>query len=288
MDLEHHLRVPEHGVRLDERDPADVAGLDKAQGKALLDAATDRLGDLQERLYAEGRRALLVVLQGMDASGKDGAVKHVFAGMNAQGVAVTSFKRPEPHELAHDFLWRQTVALPARGRIAVFNRSHYEEVLVTRVHPELLAARSIDPARAGDPAFWARRLEDIAAWERHLARDGTRVVKCFLHISRDEQRARFEARAEAPEKHWKFDANDVLERRHWDAYRSAYEAALSATSTAAAPWYVVPADRKWFARTAIAAIVEHHLGAMDPRFPEPSDEERAAMLAALAELRAEA
>jgi PPK2 family polyphosphate:nucleotide phosphotransferase len=287
MDLEKRFRVAAKGFALAEHDPADDAGMDKAQGRERLDASLERLAELQERLYAEGTRALLVVLQAMDAAGKDGTIAHVMRGMNPQGVAVTAFKQPTADELAHDFLWRTQLALPARGRIGVYNRSHYEEVLVVRVHPELLAAEGIDPQRGLDKAFWRERFDDIAAWERHLARNGTRVVKLFLHVSRAEQRSRFLARADEERKHWKFSAFDVRERRSWDAYQKAYEEALRGTSTEDAPWYVVPADHKWFLRAAVADILVHHLEDMDPRYPEPSPEELAAMEAAVAELRAE-
>jgi|tagenome__1003787_1003787.scaffolds.fasta_scaffold20583235_2 PPK2 family polyphosphate:nucleotide phosphotransferase len=287
MNLEKRFRVAAKGFKLAEHDPADSAGMDKAQGLKALDASLERLAELQERLYAEGTRALLVVLQAMDAAGKDGTIAHVMRGMNPQGVAVTAFKQPTGDELAHDFLWRTQLPLPARGRIGVYNRSHYEEVLVVRVHPELLAGQGIDPQRGLDKAFWRERFDDIAAWERHLARNGTRVVKLFLHVSRDEQRRRFLSRADEEQKHWKFSAADVRERRSWAAYQTAYEEALRATSTDDAPWYVVPADRKWFLRAAVADILVHHLEDMDPRYPEPSAEELAAMEAAVAELRAE-
>lgn len=217
---------------------------------------------------------MLVVLQGLDASGKDGTIKHVMSGVNPQGVAVTSFKQPTDAELLHDFVWRTQLALPARGRIGVFNRSHYEEVLVVRVHPELLAAEAADPARAQDPKFWKKRFEDIATWELHLARSGTRVVKFFLHVSKAEQRRRFAARVERPEKYWKFSVADVRVHHYWEAYQRAYQAALRATSTRGAPWYVIPADHKWFMRTAVAAIIVQHLSDMDPRYPTPSQQER--------------
>jgi PPK2 family polyphosphate:nucleotide phosphotransferase len=281
------LLVRSRGFRLADRDPGDDLGLSRKQAKARRAADLERLADLQECLYAEGARALLVVLQGLDAAGKDGVVKHVLRGVDPQGLSVTAFKEPTRTELAHDFLWRAQAALPARGSIGAFNRSHYEEVLVVRVHPELLAAEHVDPARAREPRFWRRRLRDIATWERHLTRDGTRVVKLFLHISRAEQRRRFLARAEDPAKLWKFSARDVLEHGCWDAYQQAYEAALRATSTAQEPWYVIPADHKWVARTAAAAIMTEHLEAMDPRYPAPSDEQRAEMEAAIAELRVE-
>jgi len=286
-DLARRFRVPGKEFRLAERDPRDTAGLDKDEGRKRRERDLVRLAELQERLYAEGTRSLLIVLQAMDAAGKDGTISHVVGGFNPQGVVVTSFKAPTPTEAAHDFLWRSQLALPARGHIGVFNRSHYEEVLVVRVHPEFLAAQGIAPEAAEDPGFWEGRYEAIAAWERHLARNGTRVVKFFLHVSKAEQRKRFLARAEEESKHWKFSAGDVEERGHWDAYQAAYEKALRATSTDDAPWYVIPADRKWFLRTAVASIVAEHLEAMEPRFPQPTQKELAEMDAAVAKLRAE-
>lgn len=286
MDLEERFRVAPHGFRLADHDPADKAGLDKDASEATRAADLQRLEMLQERLYAESRQALLVVFQALDAAGKDGTIAHVMSGVNPQGVRVTSFKQPSHLELAHDWLWRCAAALPAHGEIGIFNRSHYEEVLVTRVHPDYLAGQGIDPATA-DKAFWDDRLKAIVAWEEHLVASGTRVVKLFLNVSRKEQRERFLARAAERDKHWKFSATDVAERRHWDAYHEAYEAALGATSTKAAPWYVIPADHKWVMRTAAAAIIDHHLDDMDPRFPKQSDEARAAMDTAVAELQAE-
>lgn len=288
MNLEKRYRVPPHGFRLAERDPDDDAGLSKRAVREIREADLVRLASLQDRLNAEARRSLLVVIQGLDASGKDGTIKHVMSGVNPQGVSVTSFKEPSQRELAHDFLWRAQLALPERGRIGVFNRSHYEEVLVTRVHPELLAAQAIDPAQGEDAAFWKQRLQDIAAWERHLTRCGTRVVKLLLHISKEEQRRRFLERLEQPHKQWKFAASDLREHGYWNDYQRAYDAALRATSTAREPWYVVPADHKWFLRTAVAAIVAHHLEAMDPQYPKPTREQRAELAAALDQLRAEA
>ena len=286
-DLEGRFRVPGKGFRLAERDPGDTAGLDKDKGRKRRERDLARLAELQERLYAEGTRSLLIVLQAMDAAGKDGTISHVAGGFNPQGVVVTSFKAPTATESAHDFLWRTQLALPPRGHVGVFNRSHYEEVLVVRVHPEFLAAQGIAPGTAEDSGFWKERYESIVAWERHLARNGTRVVKFFLHVSKAEQRRRFLARAEEERKNWKFSAGDVAERGHWDAYQEAYEKALRATSTDDAPWYVIPADHKWFLRTAVTSIVAEHLEAMDPRFPEPSQQELAEMEAAVAELRAE-
>lgn len=287
MDFEQRFRVPEHGFRLADRDPAEHAELTKEHAAKRRAADVERLAELQDRLYAEGRRALLVVLQGLDASGKDGTIRHVMSGVNPQGVTVTAFKQPSGAELAHDFLWRTQLALPARGGIGVFNRSHYEEVLVVRVHPELLAAGGVDPACGQDPKFWEKRLEDIAAWERHLTRCGTRVVKFFLHVSKSEQHTRFLARIEQPEKYWKFSPADLREHRYWEDYQPAYEAALRATSTQKAPWYVIPADHKWFLRTAVAAIIVQHLTDMDPRYPTLSEQERQEMMEAAASLRAE-
>ena len=288
MDFEQRFRVPDHGFRLADRDPADHAGFTKEQARQRRAADVERLAELQDRLYAEGRRTLLVVLQGLDASGKDGTIKHVMSGVNPQGVAVTAFKQPSAVELAHDFLWRTQIALPARGRIGVFNRSHHEDVLVVRVHPELLADEALDPARAQDPKFWEKRFEDIATWERHLTRSGTRVVKLFLHVSKAEQRRRFLARVEQPEKYWKFSSADLREHQYWEAYQHAYQAALSATSTRKAPWYVIPADHKWFLRTAVAAVIVQHLSDMDPQYPTPSEQQRREMREAVASLNAEA
>ena len=283
-DLEQRFRVPDHGFRLADRDPGDRAGMSKKQAKELRAADLERLADFQSRLYAEGRQALLIVFQGLDASGKDGTIKHVMSGVNPQGVNVTSFKQPTPPELAHDFLWRTQLALPPRGRIGVFNRSHYEEVLVVRVHPELLAEQAIDPSRAAHPKFWAQRFEDIGAWERHLTRAGTRTIKFFLHISKSEQLKRFLARAERPEKNWKFSAADLHEHHYFDAYQHAYEAALKATSSDEAPWYVIPADHKWFLRAAVATIIVAHLADMDPSYPVPSERQLAETRAAVKQL----
>jgi len=287
MDLEQRFRVPAKGFDLDACDPGDKAGLKKGDAEKLRETDLESLAALQERLYAEGRRSLLVVLQAMDAAGKDGTIEHVMRGLNPQGVTVTSFKQPSAVELAHDFLWRTQLALPARGRIGVFNRSHYEEVLVVRVHPGYLGGQGIDPERGRGKSLWRERFQDISTWERHLVRDGTRVVKIFLNVSRDEQRKRFLARAEEEQKNWKFSAGDVAERARWAEYREAYEQMLRHTSTADAPWYVVPADHKWVTRTVVASILATHLEAIDPQFPTPSDEDRTAMDTAVAALRDE-
>ncbi|HEY5142593.1 MAG TPA: PPK2 family polyphosphate kinase [Solirubrobacteraceae bacterium] len=286
MNLEQRFRAAGRDLRLADFDPSDDAGLDKATAERLRAADLERMRALQERLYAEGRQALLVVVQALDAAGKDGTISHVMSGVNPQGVRVTSFKQPSSLELAHDWLWRCSQALPRHGEIGIFNRSHYEEVLVLRVHPEHLAGQGVDPERA-DAAFWTQRLKTIAAWERHLGTCGTHVVKFFLHVSREVQRERFLARAAEQDKHWKFNAGDVAEREHWDAYHEAYEQAIRATSTEDAPWYVIPADRKWLMRTAVAGIIVEHLERMDPRFPEVGEADRARMDAAVAALEVE-
>jgi PPK2 family polyphosphate:nucleotide phosphotransferase len=275
-DLESRYRVRPSRFRLADHDPADTAGLDRERARTLRAADLERLQSLQARLYAEQRRSLLIVLQGLDAAGKDGTITHVMNGMSPLGVRATAFKEPSPPELAHDWLWRCVLVLPERGHIGIFDRSHYEEVTAVRVHEEYLAAEGVDPERGRDERFWKARMATIEAWERHLAACDTRVVKFFLHISKEEQRKRLLARASNPEKQWKFTAHDVAERARWDDYATAYEAALRATSTRDAPWYAIPADHKWMARTAVARIVVHHLELMDPRHPEPDEAARCA------------
>jgi PPK2 family polyphosphate:nucleotide phosphotransferase len=226
-----------------------------------------RTSELQDVLYADDRYALLLIFQAMDAAGKDGAIKHVMSGVNPQGCQVSSFKQPSTEELDHDFLWRTTVRLPERGRIGIFNRSYYEEVLVVRVHPEYLAAQRLPTANADSKEFWDERLRSIRQHEAHLHRNGTRIVKFFLHVSLEEQRRRFLARIDQPEKNWKFSRADVEERAHWDDYMRAYEQAMAATSTQESPWYVIPADDKKNARLLISQIINDTLGAMDLRYP---------------------
>jgi PPK2 family polyphosphate:nucleotide phosphotransferase len=286
-DLESRYRASPKQFRLADHDPADTAGLDRERARELRLADLERLRVLQKRLYAEHRRSLLVVLQGLDASGKDGTVAHVMSRANPSAVRVTSFKAPTPAELDHDWLWRCVRALPERGHIGVFNRSHYEEVTAVRVHPELLAAEGADPESAADARIWKARLKTIAAWEQHLVSCQTRVVKFFLHISPEEQRKRLLERATNPEKHWKFSPDDVVQRAYWDAHHAAYEEAIRATSTRAAPWYAIPADNKWMARTAVAQIVVHHLDRMDPRYPEPDEHARQEIEAATRLLKGE-
>jgi len=257
--------------RLASFDPADTGGLDlsKKTAEEMLDAGLEKLVDFQARLYAQDRWALLLVFQALDAAGKDSTIKHVMSGVDPQGCQVTSFKAPSTTELDHDFLWRCARELPERGRIGIFNRSHYEEVLVVRVHREILAGQKLPPELVGKD-IWRERYESINAFERHLARNGTRIVKFFLNVSREEQRKRFAERLDDPEKNWKFSLRDVLEREHWDDYMRAYEETIAATSTKWAPWYVVPADHKWFTRLVVAQVVVSTLEEFDLRYP-PAD-----------------
>ena len=253
-------------LELADFDPEDTAGIEKDEAKARLARGVERLSELQERLYAQDRWAVLLVLQGMDASGKDGVVKHVLSGVNPAGCQVFSFKAPSPEELDHDFLWRATRALPERGRIGIFNRSYYEEVVTVRIHPEFLERQHLPP-RCVTKSIWDERLEDIAAFERYLARNGVLVRKFFLHVSKEEQKRRFLERLEHPEKNWKFHASDVAERAHWDAYQERWAAAMQRTSADHAPWYVVPADKKWFTRLLVAEAVVCGLEELELDFP---------------------
>jgi len=255
--------------RLADIDPCDCAGLviDKPDAKALLALGTKRLEELQERLSAEGRWSVLLILQGMDTAGKDSLIKHVMSGINPQGCDVTSFKAPSHEDLAHNFLWRAYQRLPERGRIGIFNRSYYEEVLVVRVHPEMLARQNLPKPLSGKD-IWERRFHDIRGFERHLVENGTVIVKVHLAISKEEQRKRLLARLEEPGKRWKFSMDDVADRALWDQYMAAYEDMIRATSTKEAPWYVIPADNKWFARLLVAAILVEALDDIDPQLPK--------------------
>ena len=241
-------------------------GLDKEQAEEILDANRKRLNDFQEKLYAQDRWSLLLIFQGMDAAGKDSAVKSIFEGVNPQGCEVYSFKQPTSHELDHDFMWRCMVALPERGRIGIFNRSYYEECLVPRVHPELLLQEKIPP-RLITGNIWRERFEDITAIERYLSRNGTVILKFFLNISKEEQRKRFLDRLEQPSKNWKFSMSDVTERALWPRYMAVYQDIVRHTSTPVAPWHVVPADHKWFARVVIISTIIAALERLDLRFP---------------------
>jgi PPK2 family polyphosphate:nucleotide phosphotransferase len=241
-------------------------GIDKDKGEKILDANRKRLNDFQEKLYAQDRWSLLLIFQGMDASGKDSAIKSIFEGVNPQGCDVHSFKQPSTLELDHDFMWRSMIALPQRGRIGIFNRSYYEECLVTRVHRELLAKEKIPP-RLVTKNIWRERFEDISAVERYLARNGTVILKFFLNVSKGEQRERFLDRLDQPAKNWKFSMADISERALWHRYMAVYQDIVRHTSTAAAPWYVVPADHKWFARVVIGSAILNALEGLNLRFP---------------------
>lgn len=227
-----------------------------------------RMTELQDMLYAQDIYSLLIVFQAMDAAGKDGAIEHVMSGVNPQGCHVVSFKQPSDEELSHDYLWRHQKALPERGRIGIFNRSHYEEVLVVRVHPVILQAQHLAPEIKSDKDIWKKRFEHIRDWEQHLAENGTHILKFFLNVSRKEQKKRFLERIDQPEKNWKFSAGDVRERGHWDDYMHAYTEAIAATSTDLAPWYIVPADRKWFTRLAVSEIIVKKLESMNLHYPK--------------------
>ena len=285
-DIIKRYRITDgHKFRLADIDPGDTAGpdIDKNDAKELLEKGAKRLGDLQERLYAEHRWAILVILQGLDTAGKDGVIEHVMAGVNPQGCEVHPFKAPSHLELDHDFLWRANLVLPRRGHIGIFNRSYYEEVLVVRVHPNLLENQSLPPSLISKK-IWQERYEDINAFELHLARSGTVPLKFFLHLSRGEQKKRLLARIDDPNKQWKFNAGDLEERKLWDPYIEAYEAMIRATATEVAPWYVVPADHKWFTRLVIAAAIVERMEAIDPKFPKLGDEAVKELQAARASL----
>ena len=244
----------------------------KKQYKKLLGQRIEEMSDLQNLLYASNRYAVLLIFQAMDAAGKDSAIKHVMSGVNPQGCQVYSFKHPSIEELDHDFLWRTTRCLPERGRIGIFNRSYYEEVLIVRVHPEILRSQGLPKELSDEQTIWQARYRSINGLENHLYRNGTRIVKFFLHLSKEEQRKRFLARIEEPDKNWKFSSEDVKEREHWKDYMKAYEACLGATSTSEAPWYIVPADDKENARLIISRIVTDTLQGLKMEYPKISDE----------------
>jgi PPK2 family polyphosphate:nucleotide phosphotransferase len=255
--------------KLADFDPAETFGLpsDIEQVRAILADGVARLEDMQERLYADGRCAVLIVFQGMDAAGKDGVIKHVMAGINPQGCLVHSFKLPSAEELSHNFLWRIDKYLPERGRIGIFNRSHYEEVLAVRVHPDLLERQRL-PWSVTKKNIWKHRFQDIRAFERHLSRNGTLVLKFHLRISKKEQRKRFLARLDEPEKRWKFSASDIAERGYWDDYMAAYEDMICETSSEHAPWYVIPADHKHVAWVIVSAAIVEAIESLKPSFPK--------------------
>ena len=259
MKFSKHYCVPRQGpLRLAKWDSADTAGWDKDQARKKLTHHVERLAELQEQFYADGRRSLLVILQGMDASGKDGTIRHVLSGLNPQGCQVTSFKTPTPVERAHDFLWRVHQAVPARGMIGIFNRSHYEEVLVVRVN------------QLAPPAVWKSRYDQINDFQRLLVRTGTVIVKFFLHISKAEQKQRLQARLEDPRKNWKFNPEDLEMREQWPGFQRAYADALRRCHSRHAPWYIIPADHKWFRNLVVSSILVETLAALDLRFPKPT------------------
>ena len=270
------LRVePGKKFRLSRRDPEDTGGLslESKHAKELLRYGVERLAELQGKLYAQDKWGVLVVFQAMDAAGKDGTIKHVMSGINPQGVQVYSFKGPSAEELDHDFLWRTVKCVPERGRIGIFNRSYYEEVLVVRVHPEFLGAQKLPPALLSKN-IWKERFEDINAFERYLSRNGILVVKFFLNVSKKEQKKRFLERLDMPEKNWKFSINDAKERGFWDDYMTCYEDLLEATSTKWAPWNVIPADNKWFTRLAVMATIVRALENLDLAYPQVNKAKR--------------
>ena len=274
------------GFRLGDVDPSDTAHLesgDESRAREVLKEGIELLAELQNRLYAQDRWSLLLIFQAMDAAGKDGTIKHVMSGVNPQGVQVFSFKGPSAEDLDHDYLWRCIRCLPERGRIGIFNRSYYEEVLVTRVHPEILERQKLPPELV-TKRIWQERYEDIRNFERYLTRNGTVVLKFFLHVSKGEQKRRFLSRLDEPAKNWKFSGNDVAERRHWKGYQRAYEDAIRETTSEHAPWYVVPANNKWFTRLVVAGAVVDALAGLDLHYPKLGAAQRKALAAARREL----
>ncbi|MDH7515541.1 MAG: polyphosphate kinase 2 family protein [Bacteroidota bacterium] len=274
MNHETYLVPTGHRIDLADYDPGDTGPFrTKEDAFAKLQEDIEELARLQDILYAQNTYALLLIFQAMDAAGKDSTIKHVMSGVNPQGCQVYSFKTPSAEELDHDYMWRCMKALPERGRIGIFNRSYYEEVLVVRVHPEILEREQLPPESKGEN-LWKHRFEDINNIERYLARNGLVIRKFFLHVSKEEQKKRFLERIEKPAKNWKFSLVDVEERRHWEEYMDAYADMLSATSTAWAPWYIVPADHKWFTRAVVADVVVKTLRSLDLRYPESGEEHR--------------
>ena len=284
-----HRVTDGEGFRLRDADPGDTADFgaeDKPRAREALQAGIAALSEFQDMLYAQDRWAVLLVFQAMDAAGKDGVIKHVMSGVNPQGCQVASFKAPTAEDLDHDYLWRCNKHLPERGRIGIFNRSYYEEVLVVRVHPELLESQKLPPELVGKDV-WSDRFRDIRNYEKYLSANGVLIRKFFLHVSQGEQKRRFLDRIQDPEKNWKFSPDDVRERQHWKAYMSAYEDMIQNTATKESPWYVVPADNKWYTRMVVAAAVVTALASLGLQYPKVSKEKRAALLAAGKELEAE-
>jgi PPK2 family polyphosphate:nucleotide phosphotransferase len=275
--------------RLKQVDPADTLNLDsdeKPKAQQALAAGVEQLAKFQDKLYAQDRWAVLIIFQAMDAAGKDGAIKHVMSGINPQGCEVSSFKAPSAEELDHDFLWRCAKRLPERGRIGIFNRSYYEETLVVRVHPNFLVGQKLPPdVKTKD--LWKHRFQDITNFERYLSHNGVLVLKFFLHVSKEEQRQRFLARIDDPGKNWKFSLNDVHEREHWDEYMEAYEDTIRHTASKHAPWYVIPADNKWFTRLVVASAIVTNLNALDLDYPVLGEEDLQALAEAKKSLAAD-
>ena len=279
------VRLKQHPTKCDLHEKYSEAE-ERALSEQVLSESIAELAEAQNRLYAADRWSVLVIFQAMDAAGKDGTIKHVMSGVNPQGCQVHSFKKPSDEELDHDFLWRCNKALPERGRIGIFNRSYYEEVLVVKVHPELLTYQRL-PDSKSTKTFWKNRYKDIRKFEEHLEHSGTRVVKFFLNVSKDEQKRRFLERINDPKKHWKFAAGDVRERQHWDEYMLAYEEMLAETSTPEAPWYVIPADQKWLSRALVSRILVTAINSLDAKYPKVSNEQLAALDECRTQLEAE-
>ena len=282
------FRVTDGSFRLNDVDPADTLRFkpeDKSRAKKALAMGVSLLAEVQDRLYAQDRWSVLLMFQAMDAAGKDGAIKHVMSGVNPQGCQVFSFKSPSSEDLNHDYLWRCVKCLPERGRIGIFNRSYYEETLAVRVHPEFLGQQRLPPELV-TKKIWKERFQDIRSFERYLVRDGVAVIKFFLHVSNKEQKRRFLERIELPEKNWKFSGNDAKEREYWDDYMKVYEDTIRNTATKAAPWYVVPADNKWFTRIVVAAAVIDRLNSLDFKYPQVNGSKRKELAAAKLALQA--
>jgi len=280
--ISKNFLVPENKKLNLKNHQTDFTGdyTDKRDAVKDLETNVKRLAELQDVLYAQNNHALLIIFQAMDAAGKDGAIKHVMSGLNPQGCEVTSFKQPSAEELDHDFLWRSMKRLPERGRIGIFNRSYYEDVLVVRVHPAILQSQQLPDRIENDKNIWKKRFEQIRNFETYLVENGTHVLKFFLHVSKEEQKQRFLARIETPEKNWKFSAGDAKERGFWDDYMRAFEDALVNTSTKNAPWYVIPADKKWFTRVAVSEIIIQKMESLDLQYPKINDAQRQSLLEA--------
>ena len=291
MNFQKFKAPPQTSVSLKKYDPAFIGAFkDSKAAKKQLKKDIQLMSGLQYRLYAENRRALLLIFQAMDAAGKDGAIKHVLSGINPQGCDVHSFKHPSSEELDHSYLWRHYTKLPERGRIGIFNRSHYENVLITKVHPEYLLAENLPDIHSVEDAntdFWETRYRQINNFERTVSENGTVILKFFLHLSKDEQKRRFLSRIKTPDKNWKFSAADIEERAFWEDYQNAYETAISRTSTDYAPWYIIPANHKWFSRVAIGNIIAETLKDMDIQMPAISEEEKALLQKAKGKLEKE-